>query len=152
MKIKKKYQGTVPENKILDTHSQSNTDTYSCNYVNGLETYSTSEKRSGTWVDGKPIYRKVVNNTFNSIGAVGANVINQYSFNHNIPDIDQVTHAEMRIKGSGYNFPYIGTNGYGLMWTGMSHVTSSSVIIKVLNDTWGSLDCYFIIEYTKTTD
>jgi len=34
MKIKKAYQGTVPENKILDTYSASQTDTYSCNYVN----------------------------------------------------------------------------------------------------------------------
>lgn len=36
MKIKKMYQGTVPENKILDTYSTSATDTYSCNYVNEL--------------------------------------------------------------------------------------------------------------------
>lgn len=34
MKIQKKFQGTIPENKILDTHSTSKTDTYSCNYVN----------------------------------------------------------------------------------------------------------------------
>ena len=34
MRIKKMYQGTVPENKILDTYSTSATDTYSCNYVN----------------------------------------------------------------------------------------------------------------------
>lgn len=36
MRIKKMYQGTVPENKILDTYSNSATDTYSCNYVNGI--------------------------------------------------------------------------------------------------------------------
>lgn len=36
MKIQKKYQGTVPENKILDMYSESNTDTYSCNYLNNF--------------------------------------------------------------------------------------------------------------------
>lgn len=38
MKIRKAFQGTVPENKILDTYSTSQTDTYSCNYVNDKTT------------------------------------------------------------------------------------------------------------------
>lgn len=37
MKIIKRFQGTIPENKIMDAYSKSNTDTYSCNYVNNLE-------------------------------------------------------------------------------------------------------------------
>lgn len=36
MKIRKAFQGTVPDNKILDTYSASQTDTYSCNYVNNI--------------------------------------------------------------------------------------------------------------------
>lgn len=39
MKIKKIYQGTLPENKILNNDSTSQTDTYSCDYINNtLET------------------------------------------------------------------------------------------------------------------
>lgn len=34
MKIRKAFQGTVPENKILDMYNHSKTDTYSCNYIN----------------------------------------------------------------------------------------------------------------------
>jgi len=34
MKIIKRFQGTVPDNKIVDAYSTSQTDTYSCNYVN----------------------------------------------------------------------------------------------------------------------
>ena len=41
MKIRKAYQGTVPQNKILDTYSTSQTDTYSCNLVNNLITTQT---------------------------------------------------------------------------------------------------------------
>lgn len=36
MRIQKKFQGTVPENKILDIYSESQTDTYSCNMINNL--------------------------------------------------------------------------------------------------------------------
>ena len=34
MRIKKMYQGTVPENKILNTYSDSQTDVYSSDYIN----------------------------------------------------------------------------------------------------------------------
>lgn len=37
MKIKKMYQGTALENKILNTPSDSQTDVYSCNYINNLK-------------------------------------------------------------------------------------------------------------------
>lgn len=37
MKIRKTFQGTVPDNKILDTYSASQTDTYSCNYSNNMK-------------------------------------------------------------------------------------------------------------------
>ena len=36
MKIRKAFQGTIPDNKILDTYSTSQTDAYSCNLVNNL--------------------------------------------------------------------------------------------------------------------
>lgn len=36
MKIKKIYQGTIPTNKILNEKTESNTDTYSCDYINSM--------------------------------------------------------------------------------------------------------------------
>lgn len=36
MKIKKTFQGTVPANKILNADSSSETDTYSCKYINDI--------------------------------------------------------------------------------------------------------------------
>ena len=36
MKIKKIYQGELPENTILNAESTSQTDTYSCEYINNL--------------------------------------------------------------------------------------------------------------------
>lgn len=36
MKIKKTYQGVVPNGKVLNSKSNSTTDTYSCDYLNEL--------------------------------------------------------------------------------------------------------------------
>ena len=64
----KRYNGTswevvggMPAPKTATTTSD--TDVYSCNYVNNLNTYSTSEIRIGTYL-GKPLYRKVITGTF----------------------------------------------------------------------------------------
>lgn len=59
MKIQKKYQGTVPENRILDIYNTSNTDTYSCNYINGI--VDSGSNSNGDWikfVDGTMICTK----------------------------------------------------------------------------------------------
>lgn len=62
MRIQKKFQGTVPENKILDTYSKSQTDTYSCNMINTLIGSGTGGGGGGTiiptdfeveWVDAE---------------------------------------------------------------------------------------------------
>lgn len=54
MKIKKLFQGTIPENKILNTESTSQTDTYSCDYINNTSivvssTEPTGDNRKGIW-------------------------------------------------------------------------------------------------------
>ena len=59
MRIKKVSQTTSTQAQVVDGYSTSTTDSYSCNYVNNINTYSTNEIRIGTWIDGKPIYRKV---------------------------------------------------------------------------------------------
>ena len=48
MKIRKAFQGTVPDNKILDTYSTSQTDTYSCNYVNSMKLVKEVELTSAS--------------------------------------------------------------------------------------------------------
>ena len=36
MLIEKKYQGNLPTNKIVNTESESQYDTYSCEYINNI--------------------------------------------------------------------------------------------------------------------
>lgn len=53
MRVKKMFQGKVPENKILSTYSDSQTDTYSCDYVNHIVESGSNENGSWTkWSDG----------------------------------------------------------------------------------------------------
>lgn len=46
MKIQKTFQGSVPENKILNTDSNSQTDTYSCDYIKKILTYQIGDKET----------------------------------------------------------------------------------------------------------
>lgn len=53
MRIKKMYQGSLPENKIVGTYTESDTDTYNCNYVNNnfkskMENILSSQGRSSS--------------------------------------------------------------------------------------------------------
>lgn len=46
--------------KTENVESTSTLNAYSCDYINKLNTYSTEETIIGTWIDGKPLYRKVL--------------------------------------------------------------------------------------------
>lgn len=46
--------------EIHNSYSTSTTDSYSANYVNELNSYSTTKTRCGTWTDGRPVYRIVI--------------------------------------------------------------------------------------------
>lgn len=146
MKIKKMYQGTVPENKILDTYSTSATDTYSCNYVNGLVTYSTDEIRVGTWIDGKPIYRKVASFTATSDNAQSLTIP--------VQNVNMIIEGRFILKGSDFcavDHTYIlSTSNEIGKWVFTIHEADVSVTISKTIQNTGTY--YIILEYTKTTD
>ena len=141
MRIKKMYQGTVPENKILDTYSTSATDTYSCNYVNGLETYSTSETRVGTWIDGKPIYRK----TF----TIPSFSINEISVNTGLTTISNIVNWKGCFKRADINCLYSIDNALMDEWR---FNYNTGIMIFKTNNRYATFTGYITIEYTKTTD
>lgn len=63
MRIKKTSQYIEGGASLSNVYGTSDSNGYTQEYINGLETYSTTEQRIGTWIDGKPIYRKVVGGT-----------------------------------------------------------------------------------------
>ena len=150
MKIKKMYQGTAPENKILNTQSESQTDVYSCDYINKLNTYSTEETIIGTWIDGKPLYRKTL--TFNT--TINSNT--PLYIAHNISNVDTIfvdySHSYFWNDTVGsYSLPIVGYDG-GFTDTVYCIVNKNDVVVCSTGG-WGeSWRKHITIKYTKTTD
>lgn len=137
--------------QVINTKSTSNTDTYSCNYINDniIDKYSFDEvKTNKTWIDGKPIYRKVFEYT--NLPAGGSREIET-----NISNIDNVIGMEGIGDFNGYFRPisrvsYNNTNEQVSFW----YVKSTNKIIICTGDNTGAKYCYtklyIIMEYTKT--
>ena len=155
MRIKKTFQTTVPTGKVLNSYTESNEDTYSCNYVNGLETYSTDETRIGTWIDGKPIYRKVI--TAQMATAGGTTTINLANYGI---DASNVKRYEIYANSSTDSI----IMAINPLWTTMTgaiqcrcllYYGGGSSELRLVNASGVNLSSYtatVILEYTKTTD
>ena len=64
----KAFKSASSTAQVKNAETNSTEDVYSCNYVNqkaeeisAISNYSEEEQVVGTWVDGKPLYRKVIN-------------------------------------------------------------------------------------------
>ena len=78
--------------------------------LENIQNYSSEEQIVGTWIDGKPIYRKVIN-----IGKLQATK-GAYSYNHGISNIAYFTKVEGIINNGtewfAANSVYRGVNNY----------------------------------------
>lgn len=139
-----------PSNQIHDAYSTSTTDTYSCNYINKarLEEYSTTEKIIGIWIDGKPLYRKV-------LSTVGLTEATKKSIAYNIDNLDKIWIENgfainaLRIV----TVPMVGYNGNVSEKIDVWIEKQENVVKLYSNSGWGNdWTFYIIINYTKTTD
>lgn len=151
MKIKKTFQGQLPENKILNTESSSQTDTYSCDYINEKvkEVYSTDEQVIGTYF-GKPLYRKVIEYTNSGvIGKDGATT--DINIPHNIANFERC-YKKNASTNKGETLPIFvgGTGSFSSIY--ISGVDTTNIIFRIINLTWVTRTWDITIEYTKTTD
>lgn len=141
------------EDSIKSQKTLSDTDTYSCNYINQNNTYSTSEiKTNKVWIDDKPIYRKVISvnspasaDVYTTIANMGSNVVdtlvsatsmilanydanNQIFYNLNIDESDANHYCLIAYNRS---------NGNIQAKVGTEFINKNITIV---------------LEYTKTTD
>ena len=101
--------------------------------------YSTEEKKIGKWIDGKPIYRKVVPIT--SISTIPTNYTNITELN-DIP-IKNLIDISFLVDGENTGEVGVAKGLYG-------YVKNSQVFVKGFGGFTTIKTC--IIEYTKTTD
>ena len=142
MRIKKTYRSAVQQGKVLNEKSTSQDNTYSCDYLNGGLDYSTGEiKTGGTWIDGKPIYRKVVN-----FGVLPNT--NTKSVNHNISNIKNVIKIDGIFSKQNFFAPMPASDTLNIAYQVKLYMNNESVVISTAND---RSDCsaYIILEYTK---
>lgn len=142
-----KQAGTLPNNAIIAITD----DEVDHNH------YSTEETETGMyWIDGKPIYRKVIDVGWGPNGTTSTPA--SITVPHNISNLDEVISYEMlgtsypsqssTVKGNRWTVPWITSGGAAYHDT---YLNSTSIILTATQNTnlW-----YFkaIIEYTKTTD
>lgn len=108
------------------------------------EVYSTEEQKIGTWIDGKPLYRKTIISNFE---VPFVTQVTSYDIRHNISNIDKVVYAEMTdgLK----HIPNLSMSGGT---TTIDYVSSTMIEIRYINDSWSQRNWYITLEYTKTTD
>lgn len=110
------------------------------------EIYSTEETRIGTWSDGKPLYRKVINASSNQDGD---NVL--LATLPEVLNIKRITGCASFSDQSGTYWipiPYFYPSGGSIMV-----FVSNNQIIAIIS-TFGNAELTYelIVEYTKTTD
>lgn len=112
------------------------------------ENYSLGEQKIGTWIDGKPLYRKTVQVTNTSFVAGNNNIP------HNIDNLKLCIKVEA-VKNSSVIVPYINLTNDNKINTAtfVTGVNNTNIILRVANDSWGTSNIwYFTLFYTKTTD
>lgn len=115
-----------------------------CESTEQKDTYSTNEIKVGTWVDGKPVYRKVIDGVTSGTSDTGYiissinNMETLVSYTGSILDNNSVKHKIGTYLNDRYNSVlYVDTSGNIYISHGSSMVNKSYSLI---------------IEYTKTTD
>ena len=117
-------------------------------------TYSTNEMIIGKWIDGKPIYRKVID-----LGVLPNT--DTVKIPHNINDLDRIISMRGMAKSPNQNlllpFPY-GTGNDGFNSDGTVKVNSvpiniyeqqGNIVVYTLSDR-SNMTGYVILEYIKT--
>lgn len=113
------------------------------------EVYSTEETKIGTWIDGKPLYRKVINSTAPICEKDGTYVSKTYNISNNV----DFAVIELGFIKDEYNqiqtFPYINNSGNCIK----AFVDLNKKINLVHNiNSYSSKEVTVSVEYTKTTD
>jgi hypothetical protein len=125
-------------------------------YNNRPAIYSTTERRVGEWVDGKPLYQITVN--IGALPLVSAGVITINTALPNIKDVCQtfgvaIEHSTPGLLSSNIPLPHISTSGSSVM----IYAGAKTDILYISVATSGTADRrnytgYVTVQYTKTTD
>ena len=109
--------------------------------LNNYDIYSIEEQQIGYWIDGKPVYRKVID-----VGNLPNATTKRIA--HNISNLKQVISIEGYYRSSSYTFkfPHVTDTYFVIMYTTGTYVEIVSNIDR------SGFTGMAILDYTKTTD
>lgn len=110
---------------------------------------TTTEKVVGTWIDGKPIYRKVIVTNLPTVTTQGTVAIKEIE--HNISNIENIINISGTFVTSigGFNPLNQSISGDAIVRT---VADSSIILIQCSVTSFSNCEANVILEYTKTTD
>lgn len=111
-------------------------------------TYSTDETVIGKWIDGKPIYRKVIVLESGTIHA------GYYEYNHNISNLDKALNIYGMCYSSTQQHPIqrVVPDEIAKWGIGLGDIKQSTFALHFGTGYQDINLVYIVIEYTKTTD
>lgn len=115
--------------------------------------YSTTETVVGQWIDGKPIYRIVLETTIPTCVTNGTAVTTIYSYDSNIDVVTSIRAIYYKENNYYWSSGYTAVSGSSIVSSPVYYNTNSRGIIMSNNSTgWNDSKAYVILEYTKTTN
>lgn len=117
------------------------------NKIENKFTYSTTEQEVGTWINSKPIYRKVISQSI-------TNFSGDININLNTSNIELFTDARVLVDTSAFtSVTYSQPSTSFYIRNFVFRKTANNNTVTVSSNIEGlSGTIYVIIEYTKTTD
>lgn len=132
--------------QVLAKKSNANYETEWVDAPDAQEVFSTDEVRIGTWVDGKPLYRKVFQFTSPNSANVAATAIEDLGIDGLLPS-NVVSIRGILYKASGAVYPIPGSKGadqHISIW-----VNSIGNLQMDISSDFTKMKCYAILEYIK---
>ena len=138
---------------FVDNVTKANAETFNTmqdNIEDAIEekqTYSTAEMRIGTWIDGKPIYRTVINAGTITATNTQVGTISNLS---KLVSIKGTAHSSA-LSNQSYGIPNV-HNDMSLYYINALINNGSEVRVRFGTGISQLEDVFIIVEYTKTTD
>lgn len=110
--------------------------------------YSAKEIKIGTWVDGKPLYRKTISLAINKSG-------DNLLFAHNIQNIQDIADATCIFKRNNGDFYVINRTNptTSTAYIGLTYIDKTNISLTIASAFSTQITNAFVtIKYTKTTD
>ena len=155
MRIKKTSQYIEGGASLSNVYGTSDSNGYAQEYINNLHTYSTTEQRIGTWIDGKPLYRKVFTGQFEGGTSTSTTVFDILPLTCTVRNLYGTTiqnGGSANRRPINFYFEYQGVSSYIGTWAIQDVNNNRWNLAFYYSQGYNTLNYEVVIEYTKTTD